>query len=221
MGLNSMRLRLLVRGSVLMLCLLFTAPVYAQTWKEWMRQKRTQERYLWQQLAYLRLYADQAWKGYRLVDGGLETVRKFTSGEFSLHGAFISALSTVSPWVRNDVRLAEILQYQLEIAAGFRELMNNSALSGGTNLAYYRQVREGLMSECSADLEELLEVVLSSGLEMNDAQRLGRLKKIHGVMAEKASFVRWFCAEAALLSQGEKKELLDLENLGRWYEKEK
>jgi len=207
-------------GVALMLCLFRTAPVYAQTWNEWLRQKKTQERYLLKQIAYLRLYADQAWKGYRLVDDGLEMVRKLTSGEHQLHEVFISGLSKVSPLVRGDARVAEILQYQLVISAGFREVLKSAATIGGANLAYYRQVREGLLAECHADLEELLEVALSGSLEMNDADRLGRLKKIHGAMAEKASFAQWFCAEVELLSQGGKSALLDLENLRRWYEKD-
>jgi hypothetical protein len=196
-----------------------SASCKAQTYNELFRQKKTQEKYLLKQIAYLKLYADQAWKGYELVSGGLETINDFTSGEFKLHEAFISALSKVSSLVRKDIRVAEIIKFQLSINASFRALLKSSALAQAPNQIYYQQVQENVMSECNADLDELMDIVLSGSLEMNDAERLARLKKIHSSMQEKASFTRWFCTEAQLLSQAQKRELIDINDLRRLYEK--
>ena len=191
----------------------------AQSYAEFFRQKRTQEKYLLKQIAYLRLYGDQAWRGYKLVSGGLETINGFTSGEFRLHEAFISALSKVSGVVRKDYRVAEIIGFQLEINSGFRALLKSSALSGAANLDYYRAVKENVVTECNADLDELLDIVLSGALEINDAERLARLDRIHLSMREKAGFTRWFAGEAQLLAQAQKREKFDIEELRRLYEK--
>ncbi|TCD08591.1 hypothetical protein EZ449_12175 [Pedobacter frigidisoli] len=191
----------------------------AQNYNEIFRQKKTQEKYLLKQVAYLKLYADQAWKGYKLVSGGLETINDFTSGEFKLHEAFISALSKVSLLVRKDVRVEEIVKFQLGINSSFRALQKSSALSPAPNSEYYKAVQEEVMAECNADLDELLDVVLSGDLEMSDSERLSRVKKIHTSMQEKAGFTRWFCTEAQLLLQSQKLEKLDIESIRRLYEK--
>lgn len=198
---------------------LCAGPVKAQTYNEIFRQKKTQEKYLLKQMAYLKLYADQAWKGYKLVSGGLETINDFTSGEFKLHEAFIYALSKVSSLVRKDYRVGEIVNFQLGINSSFRALLKSSASAQAPNQDYYRAVQEKVIGECNADLDELMDIVLSSNLEMNDAERLSRLKKIHTSMQEKAGFARWFWSQAQLLLQSQKQEKLEIEDLRRLYEK--
>ena len=198
---------------------LSSASCKAQTYNEIFRQKKTQEKYLLKQIAYLKLYADQAWKGYELVSGGLETINDFTSGEFKLHEAFLSALSKVNGLVRKDYRVEEIAKSYIVMRSSFGALLKSAALSPDPNLDYYRAVRETVMAGCNADLDELLDIVLSGELEMNDAERLSRLEKIHGAMAEKAGFTRWFCAQVKALQQNRRQESLDIKNLRRLYEK--
>jgi len=207
-------------GAVSMLGLaLSSASCKAQSYNEIFRQKKTQEEYLLKQIAYLKLYAEQARKGYKLVSGGLKTINDFSSGEFSLHEAFLSALSGVSALVRNDFRVAEIIRFQTNIRSGFRVLVKSTVLARDQNRKYFRDVEEGVLRKCDADMDELLDIVLSGGAEMNDAQRLSRLEKIHEAMADKAAFVRWFCAEARHLSAIRNNELIDLKKLRRLYEK--
>ena len=198
---------------------LSSASCRAQTYNEIFRQNKTQEKYLLKQIAYLKLYADQAWKGYKLVSGGLETINEFTSGEFSLHEAFLSTLSKVSSLVRGDYRVEEIARSYLVMRSLFGALQRSTALSPEPNLDYYRAVQEKVIVECNADLDELLDIVLSGDMELNDAERMSRLEKIHASMQEKAGFSRWFCAQARGLAQSRKQEKLDIENLRRLYEK--
>ena len=195
------------------------APAHAQTWDEIFAQKKTQKKYLLKQIAYLRLYADQAWKGYKVVSSGLETIKDLTSGEFSLHEAFLSALGKVSSLVRKDYRVAEIVSMQISISSSFGALAKSSASFGTGTKEYLDQVKTAVMDECGADLSDLLDIVLSGKLEMDDAERLARLAKLHSSMKEKAMFARWFCGEAQLLEQSMELEKLDLEGLRRLYEK--
>ncbi len=46
----------------------------AQTWDEWFKQKKTQKKYLVQQIAALRVYLDYLKKGYTVVHNGLNTI---------------------------------------------------------------------------------------------------------------------------------------------------
>ncbi|RZM09985.1 MAG: hypothetical protein EOO88_48750, partial [Pedobacter sp.] len=69
--------RLLVSASAVMLlvcCLGLGPSCYAQNWNEIFRQKKTQEKYLLKQLAYLKLYGQQLADGYALVKSGLDTI---------------------------------------------------------------------------------------------------------------------------------------------------
>jgi len=199
---------------------IWSAPAHAQTWEEIFAQKKTQKKYLVKQIVYLKLYADQAWKGYKVVSGGLETIKDFTSGEFSLHEAFLSALGKVSSLVRKDFRVAEIVSMQISISSSFGALQNSSSSFSPASKRYLDRVRRSVLWECDADLESLLDIVLSGKLEMDDAERLSRLSKVHAAMKEKVMFARWFCSEAQLLLLGPKKELTDLDELRRFYEKD-
>jgi len=68
--------------------------IHAQTFSEWFRQKKTQKKYLLQQIAALQVYIGYAQKGYRIAKEGLTTIGGFTKGEFDLHSDFINSLSS-------------------------------------------------------------------------------------------------------------------------------
>lgn len=66
-----------VYGMTLLLALLlsgFSGTVQGQTWGEFFQQKKTQKRYLLQQIAALQVFIGQAKKGYDLVGSGLRTI---------------------------------------------------------------------------------------------------------------------------------------------------
>ncbi|SDL67767.1 hypothetical protein SAMN04487898_12294 [Pedobacter sp. ok626] len=174
----------------------FPLSLSAQTWSEWFKQKKTQKRYLLEQIAALKVYAGYLKKGYEIVDGGLSTVRDITKGEFSLHNAFISSLKQVSPVIRNDARVAEIIALQIGILAGFGDVKGSEYLSA-EDQAYIRLVQGAVTLDCFNDLEELLLVVTSGRLEMKDDERFKRLDVVYENMLDKFSFVQDFCGNVA------------------------
>lgn len=191
-------------------------PVQAQTWAEFFKQKKTQKRYLLEQIAALKVYAGYLKKGYRIVDGGLATVRDITNGEFRLHDAFISSLKQVSPAIRKDARIAEIMALQLEILRAFGRIKGTEFLAAG-DMAYIRLVQAELTADCFADLEELLLVVTSGRLEMADDERLERLGKLHERMLDKSAFTQDFCGNAAQLIRQRKAAQQEVGDLLRMY----
>ena len=190
---------------------------YAQTWNEFFRQKKTQQKYLLEQIAALRIYAGYLKKGYDLVNGGLNTIKDITNGEFGLHDVFISGLKKVSPIVKNNAKVAEIIQMQLAMSRAFSALKADPNLTV-SNLAYISEVRENLWEESLKDLEELLLVVTSGKMEMNDAERITRLDQIYMSMVEKSAFVHHFCSEVAMLISQRESEGISIKQLERWYE---
>lgn len=191
----------------------FSASVsQAQTYAEFFKQKKTQKKYLLQQIVALKVYAGYLKKGYQVVDGGLSTIRDITNGEFKLHDAFISSLKRVSPIIKNDVRIAEIISLQISILKAFGNLKGDDFLSA-ENLAYVGLVADAVSRECFGDLEELLLIITSGRLEMKDDERLARLDKVYGSMLDKSAFTQDFISNAALLihqRQADQKDLNDI-----------
>lgn len=212
MGLNRLKL-LLVVCMVLFFC---GANSYAQTFGEFFNQKKTQKRYLLEQIAALEVYTNYLKKGYEIASSGLETIRDFSSGEFSLHNAFISGLKKVSPAVKNNVKVAQIIEMQIRIGKGFGALKSNPNLSL-SNQMYVRQVRDNLWEECLKDLEELLLIITSGKVEMPDDERLERLDKIYASMVTKSAFVQHFASEVTVLIRQRELEKQTIEKLRRSY----
>ncbi|RZK13141.1 MAG: hypothetical protein EOO46_00485 [Flavobacterium sp.] len=183
---------------------------YGQNWNEIFRQKKTQQKYLLQQIAALEVYAGYLKKGYGIVNGGLQTIRDFSNGEFSLHNAFISGLKKVSPAIRNDVRVVEIIEMQVNIGRAFGGLKSNPNLSISNQL-YIQNVRENLWEESLKDLEELLMVITSGKVDMSDDERIERLNKVYFSMRDKSAFTQNFISEISLFTRQKEMEKRSIE----------
>nr|WP_068891221.1 hypothetical protein [Pedobacter panaciterrae] len=218
-GIGIRRLRnalILLFGALVLLTA--TAPgCRAQSWAEWFKQKKTQKKYLLQQIVAFQVYIGYAKKGYEIVGSGLQTVRDISNGEFNLHNVFITGLKQVSPAIRNDLRIAEIIALQLGMLKSFGVLKSTGGLSAD-QLLYVAEVANEVISECYHDLEELLLIITSSKLEMKDDERLSRLTEIYERMLDKYAFTQNFCGEAELLTRQRKLELETVEKLRRYYE---
>jgi len=212
-----------LRNALILLCgalvlITATAPgCRAQTWAEWFSQKKTQKKYLLQQIAAFQVYIGYAKKGYEIVGSGLQTVRDISNGEFNLHNVFITGLKQVSPAIRNDLRIAEIIALQLGMLKSFGVLKSTGGLSAD-QLLYVAEVANEVISECYHDLEELLLVITLGKLEMKDDERLSRLKGIYERMLDKSAFTQDFCGEAESLIRQRALELETVEKLRRYYE---
>jgi tmRNA-binding protein len=189
----------------------------AQTWNEWLRQKKTQKKYLLEQIAALQMYMGYAKKGYDIVGSGLHTIRDISNGEFSLHNSFISSLKAVNPLVRKSTKVADIIAMQIEISRAFKSNGKNSLLPVSSQL-YITEVKETVMGECWNDLEELLLIITSGRIEMSDDERLERLDRIYLAMLDKSAFAQNFTAEVDMLVLQQKSELSSIERIRRFYE---
>lgn len=201
---------------VVLLLSVFPLSSSAQTWSEWFKQKKTQKKYLLQQIAALEVYAGYLKKGYQIVDGGLSTIRDITHGEFNLHNAFISSLKQVSPAIRKDARIAEIIALQVSMMKAFERIKGNTFLSA-ENLGYVALVADGLIASCYDDLEELLLVITAGRLEMKDDERLSRLDKVYESMLDKSAFTQDFIGNTMQLIRQRQFQVRELEDMNRLF----
>lgn len=198
---------------------LLSSGLTAQTFGEFFNQKKTQKRYLLQQIAALQLYLGYAQKGYELAGSGLGLVRDIRNGEFSLHQAFISSLKRVSPLIGNHTKVREIIACQLGIIRVFSGIRDKERLPVSSR-QYVSEVKNHLFEQCLKDLGELLLVVSSGKVEMNEAQRLERLEKIYSALVDKYAFARDFVLQVEGLISGRIKEQEAMGDLRKLYEKE-
>lgn len=189
----------------------------AQTWNEFFKQKKTQKKYLLQQIAALQVYIGYVQKGYEIADEGISTVKSIRDGEFGLHSAFYSSLKAVSPVVRNNTRVAEIIEMQLSVSGTLKNIKKDDDLTP-ENIEYITDVSSSVLKESASDLDELLLVITAGKTEMKDDERLKRLDNIYHSMKNKSAFVQNFSGEVLLLTSQRRSEHESLKKLGGLYE---
>lgn len=190
-------------------------PASAQTFSEWFRQKRMQQKYLLEQVAALRMYGQALKNGYELVGSGLRVVRELSDGEFSLHRAFISGLKRIGPLVSENPKIGELMAMQLELLRLFAAMERLEDLGSGRQLL--ASVRSGMFADCLSDLEALLELVSAGRLGMEDAQRLERLDGLYLGMRERLSMARDLVSELQSVAKHSQNEKIELKRIGGWY----
>lgn len=206
--------------SLLLTCwvmLIWTNVSNAQTWTEWFSQKKTQQSYLLEQVAALKLYAGYLKKGYEIGSSGLNFIKDATKGEFDLHGTFFSSLKSVSPEIKKNSRIAAIIQMQLQIGSAFSSVKGLGDL-GTQNQEYVKLVGGNLLTKCLRDMEELLLVITAGKLEMTEDERFSEIERIYKSMQDKKSFAFRFCAAVQSLSGSRSQKIKDLNKMEEWYE---
>ena len=200
----------------LALLLFVGTSAFGQTWGEFFNQKKTQKKYLLEQLVALKMYAGYLKKGYDIVGSGIGTVRDIKNGEFSLHSTFFSSLKSVNPAIRKNAKVASIISLQVSIIKAFKNIGDNDELKLSDN-QYILGIKDKVTDDCLNDMEELLLLITSGKLEMGDDERLERLDSIYERMRDKAAFAQSFTGEVNLLINQRKNEQKSIDHLREIY----
>lgn len=199
--------------SLLLVLMAVSGSLKAQTFAEWFQQKKTQKKYLVQQIAALQVYIGYAKKGYNIAKDGLNTIGGFTRGEFDLHGDFIGSLKKVNPEIKRYAKVADIIALQVNVvqqsAKAYRQLQRSDMLSSG-ELSYVNRVMGRLLDDCEKILDELITVTTNGKLEMKDDERMARIDRLYLEMQASYTFGKSFTDEAQALALSRKKELTDV-----------
>jgi len=198
---------------ILIVLVLGIQTAHAQTWSEWTKQKKTQRKYLIQQIAALKVYASYVREGYKIAKNGLNTIGSFKRGEFTLHTDFFNSLKAVNPKVKGSVKVGQIVELQLRIVGdynrSYRQLRDGGMLAPD-ELEYIAKVFGRLMEDCSQTIDALITVTTSGTLEMTDDQRLSRIDALHRDMQQQYTFLQGFANDAKILALSRKKENNDV-----------
>lgn len=195
--------------TLLMLSGFLMSQAQSPNWNEWFRQKKTQRKYLIQQIAALKVYLEYLKKGYKIVDKGLTTIGDIKNGTFNLDKDYLNSLKQVSPVVKNSPKVKEVLVYQLSITSDFRKFLEACRKDENLTLDevhYIEDVYQNMLNECEASIDELTVITTAGEAEMKDDERLLRLDKVHDDMQDKYAFTQDFISGTRLLSLERAKE---------------
>lgn len=192
----------------------FLAFSQSPNFNEWLRQKKTQRRYLVEQIAALQVYLGYVKKGYNIVDKGLTTIGNIKGATRDLDNAYLGSLKQVSPVITNSPKFRETTTYYQLILRELRALSDDAREDvnfSSREKAYIEAVYEKMRTDCNSSMEASLLAVSPEMAEMQDAERLVRLNKVHAEMGDRLAFTKHFVSTTRALSMQRAKEKQSIE----------
>jgi hypothetical protein len=211
-----------MKKAILFLIVLYGSivSIYAQTYNEWFRQKKTQLTYLAQQIAAYQVYAAYLNKGYDIAKQGLTSISDLKNGEFNLHQAFFSSLSKINPAIQHYSRIADIITLQAAILAqykrGYKDARQSKMLNND-EVEYIYSVFTSLLENCANDIALLISLTTDNQLQLQDDERLQRIDAIYNDMQSKYLFAKSFNNESTTLVISRQKEQSETATLKTLY----
>lgn len=212
---------MLIRMMLTCLFLAFCAShCQAQWFDEWFRQKKTQKKYLAQQIVALQAYGKVAWDGYKMVGKGLTVIGDIKDGEFNLYRDFFGSLKGVNPAIKNYAKVADIIALQVKTlkaySKDFSKMKSNPYLRKD-ELDYINSVYQRLLGDCSRLLDELAMVATDNKVQLSDDERIQRIDGLYKEMQDNYAFSESFGKEVLILGAGREKEQHETEFMDAMY----
>lgn len=198
----------------ILLVILCTQPatVYCQTMAEWFNQKKTQIKYLAQQIAELQIYLGYVKQGYKIVSGGLNTIHDIKNGEFKLHDLYYKSLELVNPRIRNTPKAKAIISHQLYIlraCGAMKDLLNADDQLPYALKTYIRETIDRLMDGVEKVRKDFEDITTDNAVKMTDSERLERLDALYENSKSLFVFAQKFSSEVVTLISSIQQEKKD------------
>lgn len=176
----------------------FAVVVHAQNFDEWARQKKTQIRYLVNQIAALRVYIELGQEGYGIYKDGLELIGDIKDGEFRLHKDYFASLSAVNSTVSGSPDVEEIVLWNKQVQI-FRQRIDQIAVGSAT--VSVRRLFAAL-SQKSADHAAQLQLLITDGnYQLKDEERIEQTRSVHRQMQKLHEFAKQMYQDAIAQSK--------------------
>ena len=173
-----------------------------------------------EKLTSLKANLQQMDNGYTLLKNGYTNVRNIAKGTFSLHKAYLDALLLVSPAIRNDPRIATIINAEYSIVAGYHAA--NARWSGSgvftpQEMSYIIDLYSMLLQRCMQSIEELTMVLTADQLRMSDGQPMQAIGRIDADTKQQLSILQQLDNNLSLQTEQRLKEQGDINTLESIY----
>jgi hypothetical protein len=168
----------------------------------------------WEKLTQFKKILKDMKDGYQIIHKGYTTIRDISSGNFNLHKNFLDALMDVSPAVKQYKRIADIINYQLQIVkqykAAFKQFKEDKNFTV-QEIDYIGKVYANLFNESVKNLDELAMVITAGKLRMSDDERMQAIDRIYSSIEDQFSFLQDFNSSTSYLSLQRQSEQTEIE----------
>jgi hypothetical protein len=188
----------------------------AQNFAEWFSQKKTQKKYLLQQIAALQIYSGYLKTGYGIAKGGLGSIGGYIGNEYGLHGSYYTHLKTVSGPVKSNPQVADIIRWQQDILRQTAAIKKQDGLTN-TESSYTAKVCQSLLADCDARMNDLQTILSDQKTEMSDEERIRQIARLHSAMQDNYRFAAQFRTQLQLYVRNKQQENKDVNTLNRLY----
>jgi hypothetical protein len=206
-----MKFRILIMS----LLLFVMQSAYSQTWNEWFRQKKTQKKYLIQQIAALKVYLKYLKKGYGIAKKGMQVVGDIKEGNFNSHKEYFGSLKEVNEVISGSGKVSSTLYFEAAIIDMLKKIRNDadeSTALTSEEKQYVHTVCDNLLKLSDEAVSDLQDLLTDSHLEMKDDERITRLAKMNGEARERFSYTRRLFNSNRLLIMQREKERKEVDN---------
>lgn len=159
-------------------------------------------------------------QGYEIYCQGYGMISNLSKGNFDLHNVYLTGLMAVSPAVRNNPRVRQIIGQQSSLLNAYQQysrLFRQSHSFDRNELKYIDQVYSELVRRSKADTEDLSSILTAGKLRMSDDDRLRAVDRIYTQSTEQLQFLKWFSRKAVALSLSRSRDLRETANLKQLY----
>ncbi|MFL5787305.1 MAG: hypothetical protein ACJ748_04585 [Flavisolibacter sp.] len=187
--------------------------IQAQTWQEWFQQKKTQRKYLLNQIAALQVYAGSLEKGYAIVQKGLADIHSIKEGDFNLHQIYFSSWNHVNPKIKSYWKVPEIIALEVKLVLSCRTQISSIADSHQFTrgeVSYIKYVFANIVNNTSDMMDQMCSLITNASYTMTDDQRISHLDRIYKEAQDKYSFFLNFSNEIHLLGLQRRKDQADI-----------
>lgn len=199
-----------MKTNFIIVVLVFSQVCYGQVTGEWLSQKKTQKKYLLDQIGALKIYGSYLSKGYAITKGGLGEIKGIKDKSLSQDRSLFESLRIVSPMIRQYKKVKDIISIQVQISKQVQLTVRYALASKGMTgqeIEYLQSVFAKVNIECENDLDRLMKVITSNELEMSDDERLKEIDKLYELAIDKQNFTSHFSTTAKGLIVQRKAEL--------------
>lgn len=155
-----------------------------------------------EKLAQFKSILKQMKTGYQVLNGGYNTVKDISQGNFSLHKSFLDGLMEVSPTVKKYRKVSLIIEGQITMVKEYKGALRRFKSDGIFNLSeldYIERIYSNLFQQSLRNLDELAGVITAGKMRMSDDERLKAIDLIYADMEDKIEFLRHFNEETSIL----------------------
>jgi hypothetical protein len=184
-------------------------------------QKKTKLKYITEQIALLKLYNGYIKQGYEIVSDGWSVVNDIKNDDFDLHNNYFTSLKSVSSYIRNYSKAADITVLQEQILSNtdhIKKEITGSSYIQSDEKDYVSKVISNLLAACSANLGELTLLTTDDSLQLKDNERLDRINSLYIDMQDKYAFSKYFLNTVQLLELSRAKNESDIKSLQLLYD---